>query len=209
MAHTSKVFMSNAQDRLESLIAKRLKSDADKARIDRRIWDVFGETWCVMFTDLSGFSRQVEQFGIIHFLQVVVESERIFTPVVEEHDGFILKKEGDSLMVIFRDSVKALRCAVEMQRVAHAYNLTRPKEEWVILCVGVGYGSALRIGDHDLFGPQVNAASKLGEDFAGPGEILVTGELRSACANEEGFRFEHIDRAPSGAASAYRFLYQL
>ena len=41
-------------------------SDADLARIDQRIWDLFGEEWAVMFTDLAGFSRQVEAFGIIH-----------------------------------------------------------------------------------------------------------------------------------------------
>ena len=73
-----------SEDRLEKLIEERLKPGADKERIDRRIWDLFGESWCVMFTDLSGFSRGVAKFGIIHFLQTIHESERLLIPLIEE-----------------------------------------------------------------------------------------------------------------------------
>jgi hypothetical protein len=45
----------------------------------------------------------------------------------------------------------------------------------VLLCIGLGYGDVLRIGDSDVFGAEVNAASKLGEDHARPYEIMVTG----------------------------------
>jgi class 3 adenylate cyclase len=54
-----------------------------------------------MFTDLSGFSRNVAKFGIIHFLQTIYESERLLIPIIEDHDGILLKAEGDSLLVIF------------------------------------------------------------------------------------------------------------
>jgi hypothetical protein len=57
-----------------------LRRAPDKENIDARIWDLFGEEWCVMFTDLSGFSRGVAKFGIIHFLQTIYESERILIP---------------------------------------------------------------------------------------------------------------------------------
>ena len=46
-----------SEDRLSRLIEERLKPGSDKKRIDERIWDLFGETWAVMFTDLEGFSR--------------------------------------------------------------------------------------------------------------------------------------------------------
>ena len=47
-----------------------------------------------MFTDLSGFSRNTAKFGIIHFLQTIHEAERLLIPVIEEHDGILLKVEG-------------------------------------------------------------------------------------------------------------------
>src|SRR5881392_1438117 len=122
-----------SEDRIEKLIASRIEAAADREAIDQRIWDLFGEEWCIMATDLAGFSRGVAEFGIIHFLQTIYESERILVPVVEEHDGILLKVEGDSFFVIFRNVQKALRAAVEMQRTVARYNEGRPPEEHVLL----------------------------------------------------------------------------
>ena len=71
---------SASQDRLEQLIAERLAPGADKPAIDQRIWDLFGETWAVMYTDLAGFSRGIADFGVTHFLQVIYESQRLLLP---------------------------------------------------------------------------------------------------------------------------------
>ena len=37
-----------SEGRLERLIEERLRPDADKDAIDRRIWDLFGERWAIM-----------------------------------------------------------------------------------------------------------------------------------------------------------------
>ena len=66
-----RVNISASEERLSRLIEDRMRPGSDKALIDKRIWDLFGETWCVMFTDLVGFSRTVETFGITHFLQSI------------------------------------------------------------------------------------------------------------------------------------------
>jgi len=87
MAHIFQVGIGASQDRLEKLIEARLAPGADKAEIDQRIWDLFGETWAVMFTDLAGFSRNVTDFGIIHFLQTIHESHRLLVPCIERFDG--------------------------------------------------------------------------------------------------------------------------
>jgi class 3 adenylate cyclase len=197
-----------SEDRLESLIAKRLEPGADKAMIDRRIWDLFGEDWCIMFTDLAGFSRNVARFGIIHFLQTIYESERVCVPVIEDHDGILLKSEGDSLLVIFRNVQKAILASVEMQRRLRDYNRDKDDEEKVLLCVGLGFGRVLRIGDSDVFGAEVNAASKLGEDTAKAAEILVTEAVKDAATDLGEISFEPILDVPPGAGAAYRLLYR-
>lgn len=71
MTYKKLILTSASEDRLENLITERLQKGTNKKEIDKRIWDLFGEEWCVMFTDLSGFSRHVEKFGIIHFLQTI------------------------------------------------------------------------------------------------------------------------------------------
>lgn len=207
MNQLHRIHASGSQERLDRLIKERLAPGADKARIDQRIWDLFGEDWCVMFTDLSGFSRRVEEFGIIHFLQIIHEAERLLIPVIEDHEGILLKLLGDSFLVIFRNPQKALKCALGLQQLLAVYNLDRLPEEQVLLCVGLGYGRVLRIGDSDVFGAEVNAASKLGEDIAKGGEILVTGAFRAQCADLAGTGYVQLEQAPAGTAAAFRLVF--
>lgn len=204
MSYRHVIGVGASEDRLERLINERLQPGADKDNIDRRIWDLFGEEWCVMFTDLSGFSRGVAKFGIIHFLQTIYESERLLIPVIEDHDGILLKAEGDSLLVIFRNVDKAILSCLKMHEVLKQYNGDKIPEEQILLCVGLGYGKVLRIGDQDVFGSEVNAASKLGEDTAEAWDILVTGGVKSKAEAIPGIVFEEIEDAPPGAEKAYR-----
>ena len=202
-----RVVYSASEERLQKLIAARLEPASDREAIDQHIWDLFGEEWCVMFTDLAGFSRKVAEFGIIHFLQTIHESERILIPLIESHDGILLKVEGDSFLVIFRNVEKAMRASIAMQHATVRYNQGKTAEEHVLLCVGLGFGRLLRIGDQDVFGAEVNAASKLGEDTARAHEILVTEAVRDRAASMEAVSFEDIDDVPPGAERAYRVIY--
>jgi class 3 adenylate cyclase len=209
MSFKKTIFIGASEDRLEKLIQKRLEPGALKEKIDKQIWDLFGEDWCVMFTDLSGFSRGVAKFGIIHFLQTIYESERIFIPLIEEHDGILLKVEGDSFLVIFRNAEKALNCAISMQQASQQYNQNKIEEEQILLCVGLGFGRVLRIGDEDVYGAEVNAASKLGEDYAHTWEIMATQATKDHVGNSSNASFEKISEIPPGAEQAYKVVYNL
>jgi len=189
-----------SEARLWRLIEERTKPGADLEQIDRRIWDLFGEEWAVMFTDLAGFSRQVERFGIIYFLQIIHEHKKLLLPVVESQDGLLVKQEGDSLLILFRRPERAVACAQEMQRACARYNERRRPEEQILLCVGIGFGRVLRIGDSDVWGKEVNGASKLGEDTAKAGEILVTESVRNA-VEQAGVRGIAFEPAGSGFAA--------
>lgn len=208
MKYQRSIIAGASEDRLSRLIAERLAPGADKENIDRRIWDLFGEEWAIVFTDLSGFSRNVEAFGIIHFLQTIYESERLFVPIIDAHDGILLKIEGDSMLILFRNPGKALKAVAGMQAACSTYNLGRPEEERVLLCAGVGYGRVLRIGDSDVFGKEVNAASKLGEDTAKAGEILVTDGVVKAVSGDTTFDFTKLKETSTVIGTAHRFNYQ-
>jgi class 3 adenylate cyclase len=199
--------LKGSEVRLWELIEERTRAGADKARIDRRIWDLFGEEWAVMFTDLSGFSRQVATFGIIHFLQVIHEHKRLLLPIVAEHDGILVKIEADSFMIIFKRAESALGCAIAMQHACQKLSRGRPPEEQVLLCVGIGCGRILRIGDTDVYGQEVNAASKLGEDTAKSNEILVTHAVRERCGVMAGVTFSEHDEKVPGSDRNYRVGY--
>jgi adenylate cyclase len=198
------IAVSASARRLQQLIDERAEIGADTAAIDRRIWSLFGERWAVMFTDLSGFSRGVADFGITHFLQVIHQSLKLFIPIIERHDGILLKVEADSLMVIFRHPQAAVTCAAAMHATASEYNLERKPVEHVLLCVGLGYGDMLRIGDSDVFGAEVNAASKLGEDTAKAHETLATDLLHAALPAAATAGWTKLDEHPAGCMGAWQ-----
>jgi class 3 adenylate cyclase len=196
--------LKGSSARLWKLVEERTQTGANVAAIDQRIWDLFGEEWAVMFTDLAGFSRQVAQFGIIHFLQIILEQKRLLLPIIEQHDGILVKIEADSLLVLFKKPAQAIACAIAMQRTCQATSARRAPEEQLVLCAGIGYGKLLKIGDDDVFGHEVNIASKLGEDVAKGHEILVTRACRDATGELAGVTWEEQRTEHAGEGGCWR-----
>lgn len=197
-----------SQTRLWKLVEERCRQGADVAAIDQRIWDLFGEDWAIMYTDLSGFSRRTSEFGIVHFLQIIYEQRKLLLPIVENFDGLLLKEEGDSFMIMFRRADRAVECGIEMQHACRNVNERRKPEEQILLCLGIGYGRVLRIGDQDVWGREVNNASKLGEDTAKAYEILLTGAAKAALGDKPDLGYEDIGAGSFGGDPNYRLLYK-
>ena len=213
MSYLDEVLINFSSSRLELLLSERLgfKDEPEKQKvIDQRIWDLFGEQWCIMFTDLSGFSKNAERFGIIHFLQTIKEAEKIYTPVVKNYDGFVAKTDGDSLIVIFRSSEKAVKCAVEMQRVSASYNKGLNLEDQIILCCGLGWGKILKVPGYasDVFGEEVNFSAKLGEDVAEGGEILITEALANNLPEIEGVSVTEVGLLSKNNKPYFKLTYE-
>lgn len=190
--------LTTSAARLFALIEQRTKTGADVESIDRQIWELFGGRWAIVFTDLSGFSRNVEKFGIVHFLQVIHEHHVLLMPIIAKHAGLLVKTEADSMLLLFRTPRRAIDCCLEMLEACERVNLRRKPEEQILLCLGVGYGDMLRIGDDDVWGQEVNAASKLGEDTARAGQLLITEAVRRELGDDHGFSLEP---APAVAGS--------
>lgn len=172
-------------DELQALLAQRQQPGADLRAIEAEIIQRFGCRRAVMFTDLVGFSRQVEVFGIVHFLQLIQESEAIFLPLIALHGGDCLKREGDSLLALFNTADAALATARAMLAATLQRNQGRAADECIEVCIGLGMGDVLLIDGREVWGAEVNAASKLGENRAKGGEILVTGPFRQALPAED------------------------
>jgi adenylate cyclase len=191
---------------LWELIERRV-AGGDREEIDREIWERFGGEWSIMCTDLAGFSRQVALFGIVHFLQTIHEQMRMLAPIVEQHGGSLVKTEADSMLILFPAPGPALTCALAMQQACRAMNEHKPAEEHVLLCAGIGHGRLLKIGPDEVFGHEVNLASKLGEDTAKASEILVTRAARSAIGEQAGVRWEEVHADYAGETTCWRAVY--
>jgi class 3 adenylate cyclase len=201
--------LRGSEGRLWKLIESRRQPGADAAKIESRIWDLFGEEWAIMFTDLTGFSRRAAEFGIIHFLDIIHRQRDIVLPLISDHDGIVIKMEADSFLVIFRRPERAMECGISMQRACQEFSRGRPQQEQLLICLGLSYGRILRIGDTDVWGAQVNAASKLGEDIAISHEILVTRAFKDAVGGLPGVVFEATEDDVPGADGTFRARYEV
>ena len=172
--------MGRAGDTFRALLEERMEAGADVAAIDERIWKLFGERWCVLFTDMAGFSRRSARAGIVPFLMLIHQMRSIAGPIWERHSGLVLKDIADSQLVLFRDPSAALRACVAVQRAIAAHNEPLAESDRIYLGCGLGWGDVLKLGDSDVYGVEVNLAAKLGEDLAGPYDIFLT----PACAQE-------------------------
>ena len=163
-----------AEAELARLLDDRNEHPESLAAIDAEIWQRFGTKGAVLVLDMCGFSRLTMRHGITHFLAMIRRLQQIVRPVVEAAQGRILKTEADNVFATFTDVPEALAAARSILEQLAAANVFLPEDWDLHASIGIGYGPLLRIGDRDLFGSELNLASKLGEDIAGPEEILLS-----------------------------------
>ena len=183
--------------RIEKFLQERNEHPERAAEVDARITKVFGETLAVFVMDMSGFSRQTLRYGIIHFLAQIHRMHSIATPVVEGHGGEVIKYEADNIFAVFPEVEQAVEAAIELDRSLESADTMLPEENDMHGEFGIGYGEILVIENGDIFGSEVNLASKLGEDLAQRGEILLTESAHKRV--EQGTReYERLRMTVSG-----------
>jgi class 3 adenylate cyclase len=127
----------------------------------------------VVFTDTADFTARTARDGIVHFLMIFNRAVAAAGPALREARGRVVKVEGDSLLLDFPAADDACRGVVAIERMLRRLNRAHPANERLQFGYGIGFGDILDI-ERDLFGLEVNLASKIGEDLARPGEALLT-----------------------------------
>ena len=177
---------------LQRLLALRNEHPERLADIDRQIHETFAETHAVMVLDMCGFSRLTMRHGITHFLAMIHRLHGIVRPVVVTRGGRVVKTEADNVFAVFPDVAPAVAAASDIQKQLRAANAILPQDWDLHVSLGIGYGELLMVEGEDLFGHEMNLASKLGEDVAGSGEVFLTAAAHARVAA----------RAPAGRFEA-------
>ncbi|MDX2226846.1 MAG: adenylate/guanylate cyclase domain-containing protein [Verrucomicrobiae bacterium] len=164
----------NLLDRMNSL------SGSERKRIEEEIWTIYGVEKTVLILDMSGFSSTTFAHGIVHYLGMVRRMALSTRPIVARHNGFPIKFEADNLYAVFDESLDAVHAAVAINQAFHAANLATPDSLDIHVGIGIDCGKILIIPGKEFFGHAVNVASKLGEDLAAAGEILITARVEEA-----------------------------
>jgi adenylate cyclase len=164
---------------LSRLLDRRNEHPEHIQAIDREICRRFQERHAVFVLDMCGFSRLTVRHGIVHFLSMIRRLHVLVAPIIRRAGGRIVKTDADNVFAVFPDVPPALQAARRLASEIERNNAVLPKDWDLHVSIGIGYGDLLMVGSHDFYGSELNLAAKLGEDLAGPGEVLLTAAARA------------------------------
>lgn len=184
----------------QDLLLKYSQTDVieDRHQIEVTLWTDYGAEYAVFVLDMSGFSMLTRKYGIVHYLSMVKRMQLITEPIVKSFGGSMIKYEADNCFAVFPDALSAVNAAIAMQHAFTASNLLTSDDLDIHISCGIDYGKLLIIGHEDCFGDPVNRASKMGEDVAAAGEILITQEAMQAIPVEAGMKARSMSVSISG-----------
>ena len=166
--------------------------------IEHELWQEFGEEHAVFVLDMSGFSLLTRKYGIVHYLSMVKRMQLTTEPIIESFGGNVIKYEADNCFALFPTPLSAINAAVAMQHAFQASNMLTSDDLDIYISCGIDYGRILVVDNKDCFGDAVNRASKLGEDVASAGEVLVTEEAMGMLPSEAEIKAREMDISISG-----------
>jgi class 3 adenylate cyclase len=195
----------NSRSNLDRILREMIERPEAQEELAREVDAHFGETRAVMVLDMSGFSRTTQRRGIVAFLLMIHQMKLIATPTVEANGGLVVKSEADNLYCLFETVKGAIKASRELIQRLDTVNLLLPEERRLYAAIGIGHGRIINIDEEDLFGDEVNLASKLGEDVAERGQILLT-EAARAEATDAGIETRQESISISGLSLAFHAL---
>ena len=166
--------------------------------IEKKLWEQFGEEHAVFVLDMSGFSLLTRKYGIVHYLSMVKRMQLTTEPIIESFGGSVVKYEADNCFALFPTPLSAINAAVAMQHAFQASNMLTSDDLDIYISCGIDYGRILVVENRDCFGDAVNRASKLGEDVAAAGDVLVTKEAMDMLSPDAEIKTREMEISISG-----------
>ena len=143
----------------------------------------------ILSADVVGYSRLMaeDEDGTVRRLAAYRDQIGL---MVEQHGGRIVDFTGDNFLAEFPSAVNATRCAVEIQGVLKARNLSLAEDHRMEFRIGIHVGEVRAEGER-IFGEGVNIASRL-EGLAEPGSVCISGTVHEQVESKLGLRCDDL-----------------
>ena len=139
----------------------------------------------VLFTDIEGSTALTQRIGDARAMEFLRLHDSRVRSALGETGGSEVKHTGDGIMASFGSVVRAVECAIRVQRALST-------EDSVRLRVGISAGEPVE-ESNDLFGAAVQLAARACSK-ALAGQIIVSGVVRDLCI---GKGFDVAGRGPA------------
>ena len=136
----------------------------------------------IMFTDMVGYT------ALMQVNETLARRKRkrhreVLAEFHAKYKGRIIQYFGDGTLSIFRSSVEAVQCAIEIQK-----QLRAPIE--VPLRIGIHTGDII-IEKDNIIGDAVNVASRI-ESFSVPGAVMISDVVYEQVKNQPQFELQFL-----------------
>src|SRR6202158_287643 len=127
----------------------------------------------ILAADVAGFSRLAGADEDRTLARLRALRSDLIDPTIAVHNGRVVKRTGDGILIEFRSVVDAVRCAIEIQNAMVERNAGVAEDRRILFRVGIHLGDVVEESDGDLMGDGVNIAARL-EGIAAPGAICLS-----------------------------------
>ena len=143
----------------------------------------------ILVADIVGYSRLMgsDEAGTIRRLKALRRD--LIDPAITMAHGRIVKTMGDGLLVEFPSPLRAVSCAVRIQRALADWEPALSEDRRFKLRFGINVGDVVAQTDGDLFGDGVNVAARL-EPLGEPGGLCVSRSVHDQVRDKLPYRFE-------------------
>jgi adenylate cyclase len=143
----------------------------------------------VMFTDTVGFTAST-QANEGRTLELLRQQAELLRPLLALHQGREVKSTGDGFLVEFDSALKAVQCAVNIQRRIYERN-SEGGQTPIRVRIGVHLGDVVQNGT-DILGDAVNIAARI-EPLAEPGGVCVSSAVYEQVRTKVTDKFDRLE----------------
>ena len=145
------------------------------------MWPGTRKLAAIMFTDMAGYTALGQRNESLS-LALAEEQRKLLRPVFNRHGGKEIKTMGDAFLVEFGNALDAVRCAYDVQRASREFNISKPRDQRIILRIGLHLGDVVE-SQGDISGDAVNIASRM-HSLAQDGGVCVTRQVYDQVQNK-------------------------
>ena len=155
----------------------------DGLRVDER------RLAAILAADIAGYSRLMGR-NEEETVRELEAHQAVILPLIAKHGGAIINIAGDGIVAQFPSAVRAVECAVAIQKIMAERNFGIPAERRMLLRIGVNLGDIIHDGTR-TYGDGINVAARL-EPLAEPGGICISSTVREAIFGKLGLPLRDI-----------------
>lgn len=136
----------------------------------------------IMFTDIVGYTALMQQ-DEASAAKVRNRHRGVFDSQHQMHNGEILQYFGDGTLSVFQSGVKAVECAIAIQKALNPSEFSEGSEQIVPIRIGLHMGDFVFDGT-EIYGDSINVSSRI-ESMGIPGAVLLSGKLNDELKNHQ------------------------